>query len=112
MGFRALTILLRNYQRIYQCDTINAIVRRFAPPSENPTSVYASEVAHECGVDPFAPVDLNDREFAFKLCKAMTRFETGSWEPYWNDNQLSLGIGLTGLYPITIPIDPAAREAA
>jgi hypothetical protein len=99
MGFRALVILLRNYQRLYSCNTIAEIVSRFAPPVENPTAEYTDTIAYDCGVSPDAPFDLSVRENMFKCAKAIARFETGSWAPYWADQELDLGIGLTGLYP-------------
>lgn len=50
-GIRALAITLLNYQKLDACNTIEQIINRYAPPSDdNPTSVYALNVAKACGV--------------------------------------------------------------
>lgn len=95
-GFRALVVLLRNYKLLYGCDTVRKIVHRFAPPNENPTTAYAESVADDVGVRPDDKIDVSNPNTMFKLAKAMTKFETGSWEPYWTDRQLSDGMAAAG----------------
>lgn len=95
-GFRALCLLLRNYHVIYKCDTIEQIVHKFAPPTENDTKAYVTAVAHDCGVSPTVTLPVISRDFMFKLAKAITKHETGSWAPYWTDDQLNHGLGLAG----------------
>lgn len=95
-GFRAMVVLLRNYRKLYGCDTVLKIVNRFAPPVENNTHAYADQVARALGVRSDQVIDVTKRTTMFTLCKAMTRVETGSWEPYWDDGQLNDGLTLAG----------------
>lgn len=95
-GFRALVVLLRNYKLLYGADTVRKIISRFAPPNENPTTAYADTVAHDLNVKPDDKIDLSNPNTMFALAKAIARFETGSWEPYWTDRQLSDGMALAG----------------
>lgn len=107
MGFRALVILLNNYQKLDGCDTVYKLISRLAPSTENPTFAYASTVAFACDVKVDDKFDITVRENAFNAAKAIAKVETGSWAPYWTDEELDLGIGLTGLYPA-----PAQQVAA
>lgn len=97
-GFRAMAVLLRNYSKLYGCNTAKAIVNRFAPPVENNTGAYADQVAHDLGVRLDEHLDVTNRTTMFNLCKAMTRVETGSWEPYWHDADLLDGLTLAGIH--------------
>jgi hypothetical protein len=103
-GFRALVVLLRNYKVLYGADTVRKIVSRFAPPIENPTTAYAETVAHDVGVKPDDKIDVSNPNTMFRLAKAMTKFETGSWEPYWTDRQLSDGMALAGCERPTVMV--------
>lgn len=49
-GLRALMMTLLTYYRRHGLDTVQAIINRWAPPSENDTGSYASAVAAELGV--------------------------------------------------------------
>lgn len=93
-GFRAFAVLLCNYKKLYNCNTVRKIVNRFAPPNENPTAGYAEAVAHDVGVHPDDVIDPTEGVTLFALIKSMTKFETGSWEPYWHDAQLAQGLAL------------------
>ena len=95
-GFGALITLLRNYKRLYSLNTVAQIIARWAPPNENDTVAYKTAVARECGVTPDQVVDANDRSFMFHLAKAITRHETGLWEPWWHDSDLNKGLDLAG----------------
>jgi hypothetical protein len=95
-GFRALCVLLRNYQQLHGAGTVAEIIGRFAPPNENNTAAYIAEVAGAMNVTPLQALDLSDPARLFALAKAITRQETGSWEPYWQDAQLQSGIVLAG----------------
>jgi len=77
-GLRALMIVLRNYQKLYDLNTIEQIVTRWAPPHENPTDKYIWHVSTKMGVASTAPIDLDDRETLVRLTKAMVRHENGT----------------------------------
>lgn len=98
-GFRALVILLKNYKMLYGIDTVQKIVDRFAPPTENNTSAYVHFVADKVGVRPTAQINVAIANVMFQLAKAITQYETGSWEPFWHDRDLTAGMiraGYTG----------------
>lgn len=78
-GYRAAFILLDNYLK-KGYDTIEAIVRRFAPPSENDTENYIKFVEHETIIDRKTKI-LRNTEYDYWtliiiIC-AMARIETG-----------------------------------
>lgn len=47
-GIRALIVLLRTYSYKYKLRTIETIIRRYAPPSENRTNDYIDFVVNYC----------------------------------------------------------------
>lgn len=83
-GLRAGFILLRNY--VYKKDlwSVEKVVSRYAPPSENDTRGYISYVRNVLLVNNLDPDHLNtsgalleyDDTF-FYLCKAILKMETG-----------------------------------
>jgi hypothetical protein len=95
-GFRALAILLGNYKKLYHADTLRRIMAKFAPPSENNTQAYFTFLANHLGVTPDTTIDVTDHKTAFNLCKGIATYETGSWEPYWTDEELNIGLQMAG----------------
>ena len=82
-GLRAGFILIRNY--VYKKDlwTVENVLERFAPSSENNTSAYISFVSDYLSSNGYNPNDLRnpwvldfDKAF-FCLCKAILRYESG-----------------------------------
>lgn len=96
-GFRAGVVMLRNYKILYGLNTVRKVVSRLAPPNENPTNDYMNFVAHEIGVKPDDVIDITNPSTMFLLAKAVARDETGSWAPYWSDEQLLHGMRLAGV---------------
>ena len=78
-GIRALYITLRTYQLKHGLHTIEDMIHRWAPPSENDTGAYVKAVAAACGVRPDQQVDLN--RIGEKLVAAIIRHENGT-QPY------------------------------
>lgn len=78
-GIRALTKLLQNYQARYNLNTVEQIISRYAPPTENITGAYVKSVANAIGVDPRAPI--NVRDVMPQMVKAIIRHENGQ-QPY------------------------------
>ena len=91
-GFRALAIVLRNYDRRYGLDTIRKIVMRFAPPYENDTESYIRSVTSRLHITADAPLDLDDPQTLSALCKAIAVHESGGW--FFSDEDLASGIAL------------------
>lgn len=82
-GIQAADKLLTSYAG-RGLNTVNGIVNRWAPPSENNTGAYAASVARELGVDPNQPLDMNNWEVRQKLIAAKIRVENGK-QPYAED---------------------------
>lgn len=73
-GVRAWCKLIYNYVTKHRCSTIQSIVNRFAPPTENDSLSYVKYVRQVVGslaVDPTSPV------FLFRLASAMFSIENG-----------------------------------
>ena len=83
-GLRAGFILLRNYVYKKDCWTVEKVVSRYAPPSENDTRNYISYVRSVLLDNGCTPDNLRssgalleyDDNF-FYLCKAILKMETG-----------------------------------
>jgi hypothetical protein len=94
-GFRAASRILLNYQERYGLTSVNAIVARWAPPSENDTTSYIDAVAKEIGVRPIDAVSLRNPPTLLKMLRAMCRHENGDC-PY-DDATIAAGMKLAGV---------------
>ncbi|MDF2861335.1 MAG: hypothetical protein K0S02_1607 [Achromobacter mucicolens] len=90
-GIRATARNLLTYQRQHGLDTVQDIVNRWAPPSENDTNAYVQEVARALGVDAGERLDLSDPSTLERLTTAIIRHENGM-QPYTAE-QLAEGVG-------------------
>lgn len=98
-GIRAMGKTLINYQDKHSINTIEGVVSRWAPATENNTAAYVATVAKEMGVKPDAALDLHDAATLNKLTRAMIRVENGK-QPY-TDDQIALGLAAaTGNTPL------------
>lgn len=88
-GIRAIAKIIHSYKR-EGLDTISLAINRWAPPSENNTDSYVSDVCRRCGVGPHDVVDF--AEIMPILVKAIIRHEEGE-QPY-TDTQINAGIGM------------------
>lgn len=96
-GFRALAVTLLNYQRVHYLDTIEGIITRWAPVTENDTDAYVAAVSRACGVGPTDKLVLTNCMLLCRLAKAIAAHEAGGWM-FLNADLLSgvssaLGIG-------------------
>ena len=97
-GIRALAKLLGNYQRKHGLDTVEAIVGRYAPPSDNnPTTAYSTYIADAMGVPGDRYVDLSRYEVLEDMVRAIIRFENGSCPYTW---ELKTGLIMAGVEPV------------
>ncbi len=104
-GIRALATLLINYFDRYDLDTINKIVDRWAPPSENDTNAYAKAVARETcvaeamkGASCVSPndfVNLHEYHRLRPIVEAIIRHENGQ-QPY-SAEVIEEGLRLAGV---------------
>lgn len=90
-GIRATARNLLTYQRQHGLDTVQDIVNRWAPPSENDTGAYVRQVARALGVDAGERLDLSDPSTLERLTTAIIRHENGM-QPYTAE-QLAEGVG-------------------
>jgi len=75
-GYRAIFVLLRSYiQKGY--NTIEKIINRYAPPSENVTSRYVKHVSERTGIPKNKKLDFHDSEDMIKIVAAISRSENG-----------------------------------
>lgn len=77
-GARAFFKTLNTYKNRYKLSTVEGLVERFAPSSENPTRKYAEFVANAVGVGVADTIDLTDKDTAVKIAKAKLDFENGA----------------------------------
>lgn len=89
-GIRAMAKTLLTYQDKHGLDTVESIVSRWAPATENNTVAYTTSVAKEMGVKPGDPLNLHDTATLSKLTRAMIRVENGQ-QPY-TDEQIASGL--------------------
>jgi hypothetical protein len=76
-GLRAMAAQLKLYQNRDKLMTLSGIISKYAPSSENKTSDYIAAVAGKTGVNPNAPLNLNDPDVLSKVMSAMTKMENG-----------------------------------
>lgn len=91
-GVRAMARVLRSYQRRHQLETIEQIVNRWAPPSENDTASYVQHVSQRLGIPPDSPLDLEDDHLLARLIQVMLRHENGG--NFIDDETIQNGISL------------------
>lgn len=75
-GIRAMAVILRNYQKLYNLRTPMQIISRWAPPSENDTEAYAKSVAAIAGASVDLPVFLSG-SVLLKFIRGIIRQENG-----------------------------------
>lgn len=91
-GIRAMARVLRTFGKKYNLRTIEQIISRWSPSSENETDAYIAHISQRLGISPNTPLDLNDDEILKNLLQVMIRHENGI-NPY-NDETISKGIAL------------------
>lgn len=81
-GIRAMTKILRDtYYHKRGLNTVNEIIDRWAPPTENDTRAYQAAVAGALGVEVDWPIDLDKPMTLLGLLGAIIRHENGV-QPY------------------------------
>ena len=89
-GYRAVFVLLNGYiNKGY--DTINTIIARYAPSSENNTSAYINHVVQLTGIAADTVLDFSNSQDMIKLVAAISTVENGI-TPDWT--QITAGYEL------------------
>jgi hypothetical protein len=76
-GIRAIAKVLQKYHYTYGLNSVNEIIARWAPQSENNTSAYAYAVADYLGVSADDYLDFSNPSTLFDLVKGIIRHENG-----------------------------------
>jgi len=96
LGNRALLKVLETYFDKRKLDTIEEIIKRYAPPNENNTGAYISFVARKMGISPKQKIDLKNETTKFQLANAIVHKELGkdllSFEKFKEAKELLGGI--------------------
>lgn len=77
-GYRAMAKLLLNYQLKYGLNTIESIINRWAPPTENNSRAYINAVAQYMAVKPKDIVCLTNQDTLINLMAAIAIHENGT----------------------------------
>ena len=88
-GIRAIARILMSYSR-EGLNTVDQIINRWAPPNENQSTAYVSDVCGRCQVNPDAPIVVTS--MLPQLISAIIFHENGS-NPY-TPQQIDSGISL------------------
>ena len=76
-GVRAADKVLSTYGRDYGIDTIEDVISRYAPPSDdNPTQAYIDFVSGKTGIGRSEEIDLQDPELRARLLSPMAMLES------------------------------------
>ncbi len=76
-GVQAAVEVLHVYRDRYGINTLQGIVNRWAPPSENNTGNYINHMERHVGVSANQPLDLNDPTLVAKIIAAKGLIEGG-----------------------------------
>lgn len=76
-GFRAAMRNIRTYIINYGARTVQAIISKWAPPSENSTNSYITHVCQLAGFAPSTVIDPANKDQMCRLVKAMAFIENG-----------------------------------
>lgn len=108
-GVRALAKNLQSYGR-QGYDSIEKIINRWAPPSENDTKSYIDSVVAATGIPATQSLDLSDPDTLSSLAQAISFHETGS---RYNPEVYQQGVAraLNGISPKTPPVSANVFDA-
>ena len=75
-GYRAMFVIIRTYMRKYGLTTIDGIISRWAPPTENDTKKYIDTVAYLSGINAYRSLTFCKQDLVPIVC-AMSVVENG-----------------------------------
>lgn len=106
-GIRAMGKTLLTYQDKHGLNTVEGIIARWAPATENDTAAYSATVAKALGVKVDAQIDLHDAATLNKITRAMIQVENGPGASRITDQQLALGLAAAAG---GAPLKPSAAQ--
>jgi hypothetical protein len=106
-GIRALARVLITYQDKHGLRTVQDIITRWAPATENNTAAYVNAVARAMGVSPLRQIDVTRHATLHALVAAIIRHENGQ-QPY-SAATIDHGLRLAGVVPDAPKPLPASK---
>ena len=76
-GYRAALVTLRTYINKYGLNTVRKMIGRWAPPSENNTESYITNVCKNSGLTENETITANDQDKLTRMVYAMSISENG-----------------------------------
>lgn len=76
-GYRAMFVVLHTYARKYGINTIEGMISRYAPASENHTRKYIDAVSEGSGVSATSHLTSTNADVMIPIVAAMSRVENG-----------------------------------
>lgn len=76
-GYRAMFVVLHTYARKYGINTIEGMISRYAPASENHTQKYIDAVSEWSGVPGTSHITTTNADVMIPIVAAMSRVENG-----------------------------------
>lgn len=76
-GYRAMIKNLQTYISKYGKNTIEKMITKWAPPTENDTAAYIATVSKKSGISPSKTITTSDYESLAKIVAAMSYVENG-----------------------------------
>jgi len=76
-GYRAMMKIIKYYYNHYNLKTLEEIIDRWAPPTENNTSAYVLVVQRETGIQKDSEVYVDDKSTLTSVVAAMSLVENG-----------------------------------
>ena len=89
-GVRALAKTLLTYQNKHGLRTVREMINRWAPPTENDTEAYITQVAREVGVGSREIVSLSKQLPLQRMVTAIARHENGGL--FWDAAVIEAGV--------------------
>lgn len=77
-GFRAMFVLLDTYRVRYGLKTLQQMIERYAPPSENDTTGYVNFITRRTRIADISTVDTLNEKQMIPLVTAMAVMENGT----------------------------------
>ena len=124
-GIRALAVTLTTYfdkrkaEDGSSLDTIEKLIGRWAPPSENDTPAYISSVAKAVGVTPNMVIDMHDYTILRPFVEAVVRHENGAGpiktaNTWYSTDIIDEGLRRAGVVKVVKAVQaiPVTRETA
>lgn len=94
-GIRAIHKILQSYQSKYGLDTVDGIISRWAPPSENDTVSYINDVSKRCALMPSDHIEVMAPDIAQALVKGIIFHENAGYE--YPEEVIWKGLQLAGV---------------